>query len=266
MTRQPTFYIPHGGGPCFFMDWSLGPKDTWDPLKKWLRRLPKFLPETPKLILIISGHWEANLPTLTSSLHPKLIYDYSGFPRHTYKLKWPAPGSPEMAHRVVEVLVESGLSASLNPSRGWDHGVFIPLKVAFPTAQIPTIQLSMIKGLDAAQHLDLGRALAPLRDEGVLIIGSGMSYHNMKKFLTSGALQQSIRFDDWLVSTLAEDQWTRDDLLVHWRNAPGGAASHPNPDHLLPLMVVAGAAEDDQGLCKFTDTVMGARVSGFQFG
>ena len=266
MSRQPTFYIPHGGGPCFFMDWMLGPKDTWHSLEKWLRRLPRLLPEKPKAIVVVSAHWEANAPTLTSGENPKLIYDYSGFPRHTYQLKWPAPGSLELASSISDHLNEAGILSQLNPTRGWDHGVFIPLKVCFPLADIPTVQLSLIKGLDPGKHLDLGLALAPLRDQGVLIVGSGMSYHNMKMFLTPGARQQSIRFDDWLVSTLAEDQWTRYDLLSRWKSAPGGAASHPNPDHLIPLMVAVGAAEADLGQCRFSDVVMGARVSAFQFG
>jgi aromatic ring-opening dioxygenase catalytic subunit (LigB family) len=263
--KMPTIYLPHGGGPCFFMDWTIGPKDTWSSLEKWLRRFPKLLPEPPKALVVISAHWEQNNVTVTSNPNPKLIYDYSGFPRSTYKLKWPSPGDPELSERIISLLSDNGISCSLDKKRGFDHGVFVPLKVAFPDTDIPTVQLSLVKGLDPGMHIDIGAALAPLREEGVLIIGSGMSYHNMKQFMTSGALQPSQLFNDWLERTMGEEQWERYASLTSWERAPSGRRCHPSEEHLLPLMVVVGAAGEDLGTNVFSDTVMGAVVSAFFF-
>jgi len=263
---MPTFYIPHGGGPCFFMDWTIGPKETWDNLERWLRRLPRLLPEQPTALVVISGHWETRKPMVTTTEVPRLIYDYSGFPRSTYKLKWPVPGAPELAGRIKGLLEEVGVEAEEHETRGIDHGVFVPLKVVFPEANIPTVQLSLVKGLDPALHLDIGMALAPLREEGVLIIGSGMSYHNMKKFMTAGAHQASKKFNDWIEDTVVLERWERYEQLSSWVRAPSARQCHPIADHLLPLMVAAGAAEEDPGRKVFEDKVMGANVVAIQFG
>ncbi len=182
-TTQPTLYLPHGGGPCFFMEWTRGPRDTWDRMAQWLRDVPGSLPATPTALLVVSAHWEAPVPSVTSSASPPLLYDYSGFPPSTYELQWPAPGSPDLAARVQGLLGRAGIDARADGQRGFDHGVFVPLKVAYPDPRIPTVQLSLRAGLDPAEHLAIGRALAPLRDEGVLIVGSGMSYHNMRGFI-----------------------------------------------------------------------------------
>ena len=263
---MPTLYIPHGGGPCFFMDWTIGPKDTWDGLARWLRRFPNKLPERPSAILIISAHWENHKPTLTTKENPNLIYDYHGFPRSTYKLKWPAQNNPALVARIQELLSEVDIDSEIHPKRGFDHGVFVPMKVSFPNADIPTTQLSLVKGLDPALHLEIGMALQPLREEGVLIIGSGMSYHNMKKFMTPAALQASKKFNNWLEYTVVLDQWERFEQLSNWERAPAARQCHPYAEHLLPLMIAAGAAGEDPGRKVFEDTVMGAVVSAIQFG
>jgi aromatic ring-opening dioxygenase catalytic subunit (LigB family) len=263
---MPTFYIPHGGGPCFFMEWNIGPRDTWDGLEKWLRRLKRKLPEEPSAILVISAHWEEKQATVTTTESPSLIYDYYGFPKHTYKLKWPAPGDPVLAARVRMLLEEAGIPSAENDKRGFDHGVFVPFKVSFPDADIPTVQLSLVKGLDPLQHIEIGRALAPLRDEGVLIIGSGMSYHNMKKFMTPAARPHSKTFNSWIEDAVALDQYSREDRLCTWERAPCARKSHPSGEHLLPLMVAAGAAADDWGQSVFQDEVLGAQVCAVQFG
>jgi aromatic ring-opening dioxygenase catalytic subunit (LigB family) len=259
--RLPSLFIPHGGGPCFFMEWTMGPPDTWHRMAEWLRSIPGSLPETPRALLVISGHWEAPAPTVTASVKPSLIYDYSGFPPHTYELTWPAPGAPELAAR-VQTLVTSARS---DATRGFDHGVFIPLKVAFPEAAIPTVQLSLA-GLDPAQHLAIGRALAPLRDEGVLIIGSGMSYHNMQGFYRPRSLEKSEAFDRWLGETVAALPAERDERLSRWVEAPFARECHPREEHLIPLMVAAGAGGDDRGAQVFRDQVMGVWVSAAKFG
>ena len=180
--RQPAIFLPHGGGPCFFMDWTWGPADTWHRTQRFLAGLAATLPETPRAIVVVSGHWEEPAFTASAAAEPKLIFDYSGFPEHTYKLTWPAPGEPELAARVAELLSGAGLPSALSQNRGFDHGVFVPLKVAFPEAQIPVVTLSLAASLDPALHLAAGRALAPLRDKGVLIVGSGMSFHNLRGY------------------------------------------------------------------------------------
>ncbi len=265
-SRQPTLYLPHGGGPCFFMEWQMGPANTWDRMRGWLERVGATLPERPKALLVVSAHWEQEVPTLTTRPEPTLLYDYYGFPPHTYELTWPAAHAPEVAARVQTLLSGAGIASATHDERGLDHGVFIPLKLSFPDADVPTVQLSLVDGLDPAQHLALGRALAPLRDEGVFIIGSGMSYHNMRGFGRASSLADSIAFDDWLGGAVLAARPEREAALAAWSTAPAARATHPREEHLLPLMVVAGAAGDDVGARVFSDEVMAVRVSAFQFG
>ena len=141
--RQPTIFLPHGGGPCFFMDWTWGPADTWNATQRFLEGLAATLPEPPKALMVVSGHWEEPVFTASAAAQPRLIFDYSGFPEHTYRLTWPAPGDPELAERVAGLLSQAGLPAGLSANRGFDHGVFVPLKVAFPEAKIPVVTLSL---------------------------------------------------------------------------------------------------------------------------
>jgi aromatic ring-opening dioxygenase catalytic subunit (LigB family) len=263
---MPTLFIPHGAGPCFFMDWTMGPADSWEKLGGWLRSIDASLPEPPRALLVVSAHWETAVPTVLASSQPPLLYDYFGFPKHTYELEWPAPGSPELANRVVELLSAAGIESATETKRGFDHGVFIPLKVAYPDAKIPTVQLSLRADLDPAAHLAIGRALAPLRDEGVLIVGSGLSYHNMGAFKSGGGGPSSKAFDEWLASTVMKDAKTRDVELAAWAKAPAARASHPREEHLLPLMVTAGAAGEDPGAAVFRDVIMGMTVSAVRFG
>ena len=171
----------------------------------------------------------------------------------------------ELAARVQQLLGDAGIEAKGDAKRGFDHGVFIPLKVAYPEPRIPTVQLSLRAGLDPTEHLAIGRALAPLRDEGVLIIGSGMSYHNMRGFMDPRTRDVSARFDDWLAKAVAAEPGERDASLAAWSSAPMARQSHPREEHLLPLMVVAGAAGADRGTQVLRDEVMGAVVSAFQF-
>jgi len=264
--RLPTLYIPHGGGPCFFMDWTMGPPDTWARTASYLRGIDATLLGKPQSLLVISGHWEAKVATVTGSTAPRLIYDYTGFPPHTYELTWPAPGSPELASRVRALLSFAGIASEESADRGFDHGVFIPLKVAYPEARLPTVQLSLQSGLDPRAHLAIGRALAPLRDEGVLIVGSGMSYHNMRSFMTSAALSDSTEFDGWLARSVSKLPPVRDSDLERWQEAPRARACHPREEHLLPLMVAAGAGSSDRGRIDFRDVVMGSVISAIRFG
>ncbi|MGH7146217.1 MAG: DODA-type extradiol aromatic ring-opening family dioxygenase [Planctomycetota bacterium] len=265
--RQPALFLPHGGGPCFFMDWTMGPPDTWEPMRAWLTALPATLPAAPRAMVVISGHWEAPTFTVNACPAPPLLYDYSGFPEHTYRLEYPAPGDPALAEQVRGLIAAAGLPAATDTERGFDHGVFVPFKVAFPQARIPIVQLSLRRGLDPAEHLAAGRALAPLRDENILIAGSGMSYHNLRAMFSGAPIAESDRFDEWLTATVqAPHAADRDAGLAAWRAAPAARAAHPREEHLLPLMVAAGAAGAEVGRKIFSDRVMGATVSAFRFG
>ena len=264
--RQPTIFLPHGGGPCFFMDWTWGPADTWNATQRFLEGLAATLPEPPKALLVVSGHWEEPAFTASAAATPELIFDYSGFPEHTYRLTWPAPGDPELAERVAGLLSQAGLPADLNANRGFDHGVFVPLKVAFPEAKIPVVTLSLAASLDPALHLAAGRALAPLRDEGVLIVGSGMSFHNLRAYLRPETAERARAFDSWLTRAVESPAAERIALLTGWREAPFAAFAHPREEHLIPLMVAAGAGGDAPGTRIFGDEPMGAAISAYRFG
>ncbi len=260
----PTLFIPHGGGPCFFMDWN--PPDTWKKMGAWLGALSGSIGVTPKAIVVVSGHWEESEFSITGSDHPALIYDYQGFPPHTYRLRYDAPGAPALAQQIAGLLSPAGFPARIDPERGFDHGVFIPFKVAYPKADIPIVQLSLKAGLDPRLHIEAGRALEPLRKQGVLIVGSGMSYHNLRGFGAEfGAA--SDQFDAWLTDAVcAPDARTRNQKLDQWKTAPHARLAHPREEHLLPLMVASGAAGEDMGRRIFTDRVMGVTVSAYRFG
>ena len=258
--RMPTAYIFHGGGPCFFMDWD--PADAWDALRATLEGIGPGLPTAPKAIVVVTAHWEAPMITVTSGASPGLIYDYGGFPPHTYQLTYPAPGSPDVAARIGALLERSGIAHRLDPDHGWDHGVFIPLKVMFPKADVPVVAVSVRRDFDPLAHLELGRALAPLRDEGVLIVGSGSSFHHFGNF---GRPDYAVPFDDWLNDVLVQPSAARWDSLVHWEDAPFAREAHAREEHLLPLMVAAGAADDLPARTIFRGEVLDTSVSCWLF-
>lgn len=260
----PTCFIPHGGGPCFFMPWTMGPPDTWKRMEAWLRGLLATLPERPRAILLVSAHWEAPAFTLGATERPGLIFDYYGFPAETYQLTFPAPGAPDLADKVEALLSGAGLAVERDETRGWDHGVFIPLKLVTPGADIPVLQLSLKAGLDPAEHLAAGAALKPLRDQGVLIVGSGMSWHNMQGF-SPAFTERSIVFDTWLSAQMT-DPVRRDDAIRQWEQAPLARLGHPREEHLAPLFVAAGAASGEPGHHALRDQVMDVAVSAFAFG
>jgi aromatic ring-opening dioxygenase catalytic subunit (LigB family) len=263
--RQPAIYLPHGGGPCFFMDWTWGPADTWQPTQRFLEGLAGQLPYPPKAILAVSAHWEAAGFVAGAAAAPELIYDYSGFPEHTYQLQWPAPGAPELAARAVRLLADAGVPTAVDRERGYDHGVFVPLKVAFPEAKIPTVELSVDGSLDPALHLAAGRALRPLREEGVLIVASGMSFHNLRAYLRPETVERARAFDAWLTQAVESPAEERSRQLEHWREAPFAIFSHPREEHLIPLMVAAGAGGEAPGKRIFNDEPMGAAISAYRF-
>jgi aromatic ring-opening dioxygenase catalytic subunit (LigB family) len=263
--RMPVAFLPHGGGPWPFTDIGMDAKEK-SGLTDYLVSVAKLPKTEPKALLVVSAHWEADVPTVMSSAAPPLLFDYYGFPPETYRLTWPAPGEPALAARVRSLLGAAGIASAADDSRGFDHGTFVPLKLTYPDAHLPTVQLSLKTGLDAAEHLAIGRALAPLRDEGVFIVGSGMSFHNMRAFRDPRAGSVALQFDAWLAQTTTADATTRDAGLARWADAPGARTCHPREEHLLPLMVIAGAAGADQGRTAFSGEVLGKRCSGFHFG
>ena len=184
--RQPAIFIPHGGGPCFWMEFPppFGPH-AWDGLRAYLAGLVDSLPERPKAFVVVTAHWEEAEPTVSAAAAPGMLYDYYGFPAHTYQLKYPAPGAPAIAGAVKGLIAAAGLKVGENSERGFDHGVFVPFLIIDPEAQIPVVMLSLQHDLDPAAHIVIGKALAPLRDQGIAIVGSGMSFHDLRSFRES---------------------------------------------------------------------------------
>ncbi len=264
MAKQPTYFISHGGGPW---PWLPDMRKGMATLEASLAAMPSQLPERPKAILMISGHWEQDDFAVMGAAHPPMVYDYGGFPDFTYQIKYSAPGAPAIAARVVELLKAAGLPTHLDTSQGFDHGVFAPMQIMYPNADMPLFEVSLKHKYDPAAHFALGRALAPLRDEGVLIVGSGLSYHNMRGFGPQGKLP-SAEFDGWLHAALMSEPDKREALLLAWDKAPSARACHPQEDHLIPLMAAVGAAENEKATRVYYDqTVFGnITASSYRFG
>jgi aromatic ring-opening dioxygenase catalytic subunit (LigB family) len=264
--RQPAIFLPHGGGPCFWID---GPppfgRQAWESLRRYLAGIVESLPARPKAILVVTAHWEEAQPTVSVASAPGMIFDYNGFPAHTYELKYPAPGAPHVGRRALELIRAAGLPVAEDAERGYDHGVFVPMLIVDPDAHIPVVMVSLQRDLDPAQHIALGQALAPLRDEGVVVVGSGMSYHDLRHFRDGDGRDSQI-FDAWLGEAATAPPAERDRALTQWAEAPAGRACHPREEHLLPLMVVAGAARDSVGTREFHDVIGGKTISAFRFG
>jgi aromatic ring-opening dioxygenase catalytic subunit (LigB family) len=253
-------FIPHGGGPMPL----LGDKSHED-LVTFLKNSKRLI-NKPTAILMISAHWEEKVATVTSNSAPELIYDYFGFPEPAYQIKYPAPGYPELANRVVELLQAQGIDAALDPQRGFDHGMYVPLKLMYPEADIPCVQLSLIDNLDAQTHIDIGKALNALLDDNILIVGSGFSFHNMKEF--GGAKQRDLKneaFETWLIDTCTNQTTTVEEKergLAQWYKAPYARYCQPREEHLLPLHVCMGAGSATAQLV-FEKDVIGKKTSAF---
>lgn len=266
--KLPAYFIPHGGGPWNVMDDAFGDPAGYGSLRNYLEDLGMEYKNNIKAILIISGHWEEAVPTIYFSVNPPLYYDYYGFPDFTYNLHWPTPGSPELAFQVEKLLTVAGFTTARETRRGFDHGTFVPLMISFPEAKIPVVQLSLVKGLDPSVHIAIGKALEALRSEGVLIIGSGMSYHNMQGFMSgsSSAAGNSKQFNEWLTHTIEiSDPEKRNETLINWKKAPKALDSHPRSEHLAPLFTVAGAAGTGKGALDYSGSLMGVSVTGYKF-
>ncbi|MBU1361924.1 MAG: dioxygenase [Gammaproteobacteria bacterium] len=261
----PTYFISHGGGPWPWMKKEMGP--VYDRLEASLVDMPRQVGRPPRAVLMISAHWEAPAFTAMANPRPPMIYDYGGFPEHTYHVRYEAPGAPELARRVADLVASAGLPSDIDAERGFDHGLFSPMAAIYPKADVPVLQLSLRTGLDPAEHIALGRALAPLRNEDVLIVGSGLSYHNLRNF-GPNAREPSRAFDAWLQDTVLDASAERVERLLQWSSAPAARIAHPREEHLLPLMVAVGAAGDAAGerIYHEDDFMGGIAVSSFRFG
>jgi 4,5-DOPA dioxygenase extradiol len=255
-------FIPHGGGPLPL----LGDKGHRH-LVKFLQEIPSDLGQ-PSAILVISAHWEENIATITSGANPALIYDYYGFPEASYQIQYPAPGSPGLADKIFQLLTHSGIEVRLDRERGFDHGLFVPLKIMFPEANIPCVQLSLVRGLDPVTHINIGKALSALREENVLILGSGFSFHNLGAFFVRNSESPDLKntaFEEWLIDSCTSPALSageRETRLIHWRDAPYANYCHPREEHLLPLHVCLGLSDAPARLV-FNAEVLGKKASAF---
>jgi aromatic ring-opening dioxygenase catalytic subunit (LigB family) len=253
-------YISHGGGPLPLLG-----DEAHRELVESLRQLTEYFPR-PSTLVVISAHWEAGNVEITAGENPPLIYDYYGFPEESYEIQYPAPGNPTTARRIYDLLTGAGIEATLNKTRGFDHGLFVPLKIMYPEANIPCVQVSLIKGLSAAEHLQLGAALTDLIADDVLILGSGFSFHNMSAFfspVTEEVRSLNVSFDRWLIDTCRSSRLTegeRASRLKNWENAPAARFCHPREEHLLPLHVCCGIAKSPASRTLHFE-VMGIKAS-----
>ena len=259
--RAQIVYFCHGGGPLPILG---------DPSHKamvdFMAQLPSQL-QNPDAILVISAHWEEQKATLIGAQNPAMFYDYYGFPDEAYSITYPAPGSPELADKITGYLKENNIPASVDPQRGFDHGLFIPLKLMYPRADIPSLQLSLLRGLNPSAHIALGKALRGLLDENILVVGSGFSFHNMGAFMWEGPGRSdpaNNAFQNWLIETCTSPipQSEREQRLIEWEKAPSARYCHPREEHLLPLHVCLGMVDKPAKLI-FDDRILGKRSVAF---
>lgn len=246
MIHASAIFVPHGGGPLPLLG-----DVRHAAMAEFLRGIGVTI-GNPEAIVVVSPHWESDHPTVTAAEQPNIIYDYTGFPPESYVIDYPAPGAPWLAEAIAQRLADAGLMGHLDARRGFDHGLFVPLKLMYPDASIPCVQLSLLRGLDSARHIALGRVLAGLRHEGILVVGSGMSFHNMPYFFAQQAEGQaeSEAFHRWLITTCTDPQLSLDERksrLIAWERAPSARFCHPRAEHLMPLHVCFGAAGLEAG-------------------
>jgi len=240
--RSSVLYLSHGGGPLPLLG-DKGHQNMISIIREVARTLAR-----PTAILVISAHWEESKPTITSGASPSLIYDYYGFPKESYEIEYPAPGAPELADKIFNLLERAGIEARLDDQRGFDHGLFVPLKLMYPEADIPCVQLSLVNSLQPEEHIRVGKALADLRKDNVLVMGSGFSFHNLKEFFvpsTKETRSMNESFEQWLIDTCSNSQFSgekRERRLKNWDSAPAARYCHPRAEHLLPLHVCYGVA------------------------
>jgi 4,5-DOPA dioxygenase extradiol len=260
-TKAQIVYFSHGGGPLPILGDA-----SHQAMLEFMKKLPAQL-KKPDAILVVSAHWEESAATLMSASAPEMFYDYYGFPEEAYQITYPAPGSPALAERIAGLLQKNNVPARLDPQRGFDHGLFIPLKMMYPQADIPALQLSLLRGLSPSAHIALGKALRELMTENILVIGSGFSFHNMRAFGWEGPGKPdpaNEAFQNWLIETCTAPmpQTGREQRLVEWEKAPSARYCHPREEHLLPLHVCLGMADKPAKLV-FDDQILGKRSVAF---
>lgn len=243
LSKPRILFLSHGGGPLPLL-WDEGHREMVGCLKEIAASLQR-----PSAIIVISAHWEEEVCTITSGEKPSLLYDYYGFPEESYTIKYPCAGEPVLARHLYNLLAEEGLVARLDDQRGFDHGLFVPLKIMYPESDIPCIQLSLVDSLNPTEHLRIGKAFEKLAYNNVLVIGSGFSFHNMKAFFTpesDDSITMNESFEEWLLTTCSSpelDEQERTKRLVQWEAAPFARYCHPREEHLLPLHVCYGIAQ-----------------------
>lgn len=262
MSLSPVLFIPHGGGPLPL----LGDK-AHDGMVTFLKDITPKL-GMPSAILVVSAHWEEDKPTITSGKLPSLIYDYYGFPDESYEIQYPAPGHPDLAKTIHHLLEQHDIDAVLDDQRGFDHGLFVPLKIMYPESNIPCVQLSLVNTLDPEQHINMGKALSSLKNEHILVLGSGFSFHNLRAMMSRERGkndEQNEAFEKWLIDTCTSKTISEDERvsrLSQWEQAPSARYCHPREEHLLPLHVCYGVAQSAARLV-FEDFVLDKKSSAF---
>lgn len=232
--RFPSVFVSHGAPTL-----ALEENETVEFLKRLGAELGR-----PAAILCVSAHWETRVPTVSAAAQPQTIHDFGGFPSELYRMRYAAPGAPALAARVAELLAEAGIASQVSPDRGLDHGAWIPLKLMYPEADVPVAQLSVLPHAGTAEHFRLGRALAPLRDEGVLILATGSATHNLARLGREGVTPAwAAQFEAWLHQKITSGSY--EELMDYRRLAPDAHLAHPTDEHLLPLFVAAGAGASD---------------------
>lgn len=241
--KPSSIFISHGGGPLPVLGDSYHAE-----MVTHLKAVAATI-EKPSAIIVVSAHWEESVATITAHAKPPIIYDYYGFPPESYGLKYPAPGDPDLAHGLQEILEQNQIRTRLDMERGFDHGLFVPLLLMYPNADIPCVQLSLLSSLDPAEHIRIGEALSQLACGDVLVLGSGFSFHNLKVLLGGEARNndpENDAFEEWLIKTCANQSLTEDERvnrLIGWERAPGARYCHPREEHLLPLHVCYGVGK-----------------------
>jgi len=264
MSGASILYIPHGGGALPLLD-----EAGHGAMNSFLRGFASTVTR-PDAIVVISAHWEESVISITAGKTPQLYFDYFNFPAEAYQYQYPAPGDPQLAERIQGVLQQASIESKLDYDRGYDHGLFIPLMMMYPDADIPCVQVSLSSSLDAGLHVQIGKALSALKSENLLILGSGFSFHNMQAFNNKPVESLDERnqaFEAWLVQTCSDnsiDETEREARLVDWQQAPYARYCHPREEHLLPLQVCYGVAQS-VATTVFQDRVSGFLVSAYQW-
>jgi 4,5-DOPA dioxygenase extradiol len=254
-------YFSHGGGPLPILGDA-----SHKAMVEFMEQLPSLL-RKPDAILVISAHWEEDIATLLGAQNPSMFYDYYGFPDEAYEITYPAPGCPDLAKRITGFLDRTNIQSRIDSQRGFDHGLFIPLKMMYPQADIPSLQLSLVRGLDPAVHISLGKALRELMSDNILVIGSGFSFHNLNEFSMQGINPPdpaNDAFQNWLIEVCTGpiSQSEREQLLTQWLKISSARYCHPREEHLLPLHVCLGMAAKSAATI-FDDYILGKRALAF---